>query len=235
MQRILPPVVAALALATALGCAHTTPVAPKLTVAAAPAPAEAAAPVTVSAAPAAAAKAVQPAPAAREVVTSAALGAADAAALDAADAAEPATAPIAGAPAAPADEAAVPEAPMIDAALLAAQPPRRSAESGEAGAQNILDPWRPYGVGVVSKTAHSVTLAWRTDLDSKAIVYFGKSFGLSWRGYDGVAHENASSKYHQITIGGLSRFRSYTFAIVGRGFLGTQYDAYPIKTRTNLF
>ena len=88
---------------------------------------------------------------------------------------------------------------------------------------------------MVTKTAKSVTLAWRTDLDSKAIIYFGKSFGLSRRGYDGVYHVTNSSKFHQVTITGLSRFRSYTFSVVGTGALGMQFPTYPFKTRTNLF
>ncbi|MEB3330758.1 MAG: hypothetical protein VKQ33_16150 [Candidatus Sericytochromatia bacterium] len=131
----------------------------------------------------------------------------------------------------PADEAAIPEAPAFD---LGGQP-RRITASGEAGAQSLLDPWRPYGVGVVSKTATSVTLAWRTDLAARAIVYHGKTFGLSRRGYDGVYHVNRKAKTQQVTLSGLSRFRSYTFVVVGLGELTMQFPSYPVQVRTRLF
>jgi hypothetical protein len=134
-------------------------------------------------------------------------------------------------PAPPTDEAAIPEAPAFD---LGAEP-RRMAAAGDAEAQSILDPWRPYGVGVVSKTATSVTLAWRTDLAARAIVYHGKTFGLSRRGYDGVYHVNEKAKTQQVTITGLSRFRSYTFVVVGLGELTMQFPSYPVQVRTHLF
>jgi hypothetical protein len=135
------------------------------------------------------------------------------------------------APVPPGDEAAIPEAPAFD---LTGEP-RRMAAVGEAGAQSLLDPWRPYGVGVVSKTGTSVTLAWRTDLSARAIVYFGKTFGLSSRGYDGVYHVNDKAKTQQVTITGLSRFRSYTFVVVGLGELTMQFPSYPVQVRTHLF
>ncbi|MEB3198871.1 MAG: hypothetical protein VKP62_16895 [Candidatus Sericytochromatia bacterium] len=129
----------------------------------------------------------------------------------------------------PADSVAIPEAPQFDLAV------RRSTAAGEAESQNILDPWRPYGVGIMKKTATSVTIAWRTDADAKGIVYFGKTFGLERRGYDGVYHLNKSEKLQQVTIEGLSRFRSYTFTVVGLGPLGMQFPSYPFQTRTHLF
>ena len=222
MRRIVPTALSLLAIATALGCAQSNPAAKLATAPAA----------RTFAAEAASAPAVATAPAATVRVVTGPEADAQEAAEAAAD-----TAPVVaieGAPTPPADEA-VAEAPMVDFAALSAAPARRSVATGEAGAANILDPWRPYGVGIVSKTATTVTLAWRTDLDSKAIVYFGKSFGLSRRGYDGVAHDTNSSKFHQITITGLSRFRSYTFGVVGLGALGMQFPTYPFKTRTNLF
>lgn len=137
-------------------------------------------------------------------------------------------------PEAPADDTAVPEAPDFDLGLLGSEGARRLEASG-AETQSILDPWRPYGLGVVRKTARSITLAWRTDLEAKAIVYYGKSFGLSRRGYDGVKHVKKSAKVHEVTLEGLSRFRSYTFTVVGLGPLTMQFPSYPLKTRTNLF
>lgn len=138
------------------------------------------------------------------------------------------------APLPPADEAAVAEAPAFDLGLLGSEGTRRLEASG-AEAQGLLDPWRPYGVGVVKKTGTTVTLAWRTDLEAKAIVYFGKSLGLNQRGYDGVMHVTKSAKVQQVTLEGLSRFRSYTFTVVGLGPLTMQFPSYPLKTRTNLF
>lgn len=221
MRRTVPTTLSLLALATALGCAQANPAAKLAVIPAAP---EAA---PKAAAPNATATVTVRAAAAPSEVTELALEQAEAATEAAVTVAEGAPAPVA--------EAEVPEAPLVDLASLAAQLPRRSAATGEAGAQNILDPWRPYGVGVMSKTATSVTLAWRTDLDSKAIVYFGKSFGLSRRGYDGVYHDTDSRKVHQVTITGLSRFRSYTFSVIGLGALGMQFPTYPFKTRTHLF
>ena len=209
MRRLVPTTLSLLAIATALGCAQANPTA-KLAVTAAPA------------APQAAARAAEPTEAAEL-----ALERQEAAAAPTVKVVEGAPAPVA--------EAEVAEAPLVDLASLAAQLPRRSAQAADAGAQNSLDPWRPYGVGVMSKTATSVTLAWRTDLDSKAIIYFGKSFGLQSRGYDGVYHDTDSRKVHQVTITGLSRFRSYTFSVIGLGALGMQFPTYPFKTRTHLF
>jgi len=137
-------------------------------------------------------------------------------------------------PLAPVDEEAIPEAPAFDVGAINVESMRRLEAAG-GDAQSILDPWRPYGLGVVRKTATTVTLAWRTDLEAKAIVYFGKTFGLSRRGYDGVIHVNKSAKVQQVTLEGLSRFRSYTFTVVGLGPLTMQFPSYPLKTRTNLF
>lgn len=201
------------------GCAHEAPTASRLVTSATPVAAKAAA-------PAAAAKAVAPA-VTREVVTAEAPEAAEVADN------EPAGPVIAGAPAAVA-EAAVTEAPEVAADFAPRFSIAADATPADAEAASLLDPWRPYGVGVVAKTGTSVTLAWRTDLKTKAIVYYGKSLGLTNRGYDGVAHDPNKSTYHEITIGGLSRFRSYTFAVVGLGELTLQYPAYPIKTRTRL-
>lgn len=223
MRRIVPTSLSILALATAVGCAQANP-AGKLAVTAV-----AQAPATTRAA-AAAPEAPRSLPATVRTIAGP-----EADAIEAAEAADDTpTVAVPGAPT-PVDEASVPEAPLVDLASLAAQMPRRSVATGEAGAQNILDPWRPYGVGVMTKTATSVTLAWRTDLDSKAIVYFGKSFGLSRNGYDGVWHVTDRHKNHQVTITGLSRFRSYTFAVIGIGELGMQFPTYPFKTRTHLF
>ncbi len=166
MRLTLPSVLSALALTSALGCAHTVPTA---TLAAAPVA------QTAKAAVPAATKAATPVKAAaaattREIVLSPSASDAD---LAAADTSVEASA-IEGAPVAPADEASVPEAPAFDVSSLATR--KMEATGGDASAQNWLDPWRPYGVGIVAKTSDSVTLAWRTDLNSRAIIYFGKSF-----------------------------------------------------------
>lgn len=221
MRRLVPTTLSILAVATAFGCAQSNPAAKLAVTAVAP---EAAAPKDALKAAAATVtvRAAEPTTEAAEL------------AQEQAEAATAAVTVAAGAPA-PVAEAEVAEAPLVDLASLAAQLPRRSAATADAGAQNILDPWRPYGVGVMSKTATSVTLAWRTDLDSKAIIYFGKSFGLTSRGYDGVYHDTDSRKVHQVTITGLSRFRSYTFSVIGLGALGMQFPTYPFKTRTHLF
>lgn len=219
MRPILPTVLSALALTSALGCAHTAPTA---TLAVAPAakataatPLKAAAIATVAATTTAST---------REVVLSPSATDAEMAAVDLTDVA----AAIEGAPAAPSDEAAIPEAPAFDVSSIATR-------KFEAGTTNILDPWRPYGIGIVQKTHDTVTLAWRTHLSSRGMIYFGKSFGISWKGYNGVCYDNNKSKYHQVTVGGLSRFRSYTFTVVGLGELGMQFPTYAFKTRTPLF
>lgn len=228
MRRIVPTTLSLMALATAIGCAQANPATKPLLDGGAAAQQRIGGP----AAPVRAAAITEPARALPVATVRTVAGPGADTAAEAAN--DTPTLAVPGAPA-PVDEAGVPEAPMVDLASLAAQMPRRSAATGEAGAQNILDPWRPYGVGVMTKTATSVTLAWRTDLDSKAIVYFGKSFGLSRNGYDGVWHVTDSAKLHQVTITGLSRFRSYTFTVIGTGALGMQFPTYPFKTRTHLF
>jgi hypothetical protein len=108
-------------------------------------------------------------------------------------------------------------------------------ETGSSSAANIMDPWRPYGMGVSMATHDSVTLTWRTDLNSRALIYFAKTWGISYTGFTQVYPENNNAKFHQVTIPGLSRFRKYRFLVVGLAPLGMQFPSYPIDFRTKLF
>ncbi len=108
--------------------------------------------------------------------------------------------------------------------------------AGDVESASILDPWRPNFVGVINRTATSVTLAWNTTAKTRGAVYFGRSLFLRWAGYNQARYVGKSQSNHQVTIEGLSRFTGYTFAVVGLDpILQTQYPAPPIRTRTHLF
>jgi hypothetical protein len=123
----------------------------------------------------------------------------------------------------------------MKATTAIAAPVNVRRETGTSNAANILDPWRPYGLGVSMATHDSVTLTWRTDLNSRAVIYFAKTWGISYTGYTQVYPENNNATFHQVTIGGLSRFRKYRFMVVGLAPLGMQFPSYPLDFRTKLF
>lgn len=151
--------------------------------------------------------------------------------------------------AASANTAQVAELDDDQAPLLSEQPvaPSREIVTGEgpaaaahgstdeATSQFILDPYRPYGVGVSGQSSSAITLQWRTDLNSKATVYYGKVGVFGFRGYTHVWQVNDSRKVHQTTITGLNRWSKYRIMVVGLAPLGFQFPTWEIEAKTKLF
>lgn len=99
-----------------------------------------------------------------------------------------------------------------------------------------VDERTPYGVVVVDRTAHTATLAWRTDQPTRAIVQYGRTWGFKKHGYTDSFLDEVAKTDHKITITGLRRFTSYTFKVTAVTALGLKFsDNQDRKFRTKFW
>jgi hypothetical protein len=130
--------------------------------------------------------------------------------------------------------------PVVSAPEAVAEPVEAPAElvpaptvraEGDVSAANILDPWRPMGLRVSHTDHDAITLTWRTELESRAVIYFGKS---SSPNYTFVQADDTKRKSHTVRVDGLSRYTKYRFVVVGLGPVGMQFPSEPLEQRTRL-
>ncbi|MDB5098061.1 MAG: hypothetical protein JWM80_2482 [Cyanobacteria bacterium RYN_339] len=117
---------------------------------------------------------------------------------------------------------------------LAQLPEPTVRAEGDIAASNILDPWRPMAFTASHTDHNAVTLTWRTELESRAMVYFGKSTGFETHGFTNVQAEDIKRKSHTLRIEGLSRYTKYRFLVVGLGPVGLQFPSSSLDVRTKL-
>lgn len=145
-----------------------------------------------------------------------------------------------------AQSASVQELDHDRVALLAEQPvaPTREIVTGEgssaAGTVAIpttnpaIEPFRPFGLGVVGHSSSAITLSWQTPQAAPAIVYFGKVGLFGFRGYTHTWQVPVASRTQQVTITGLNRLSKYRFMVVGLSPDGFQFPTWEVEGRTKL-
>jgi hypothetical protein len=100
--------------------------------------------------------------------------------------------------------------------------------------QDTLEPWEPYALGAIEETGDSLTIGWRTEQDSRAIVYIGKASTFATEGYTQVLPQNTKARSHQVKISGLERFTKYKVKVLGLAPLGLRCPSQPIEVRTGM-
>lgn len=129
--------------------------------------------------------------------------------------------------------------PPADAPAEAGDDPKSisiAAVDGAPDGSYRIDERTPYGVVVVERSAHTATIAWRTDVATKGIVQYGRTWGFDKNGYTDSFRDDVAKTDHKITITGLRRFTSYTFLVTAVTPLGLQFsDKTPRKFRTKFW
>lgn len=135
-------------------------------------------------------------------------------------------------PRSPADEAA--EDARIAAAAKAA---------ADAPPNYNVDDRMPYGVVLVSRTATTATIAWRTNVPTKGIIQFAKTrdfkgnalLRISPKGFTDQVLDDVAKTDHKYTLTGLSRFTSYTFKVTAQTALGLKFPEQERPFRTKFW
>lgn len=134
-------------------------------------------------------------------------------------------------PASPAAEAA-------EDAKLAAE--AKAAE--DAPPPYNIDDRMPYGVVVAERSAHTLTIAWRTNVPTKGLIEFAKTrdyagsklFHITPKGFTDSVRDDVAKTDHKYVITGLSRFTSYTFKVTAVTALGLPF-AEKVRTQRTKF
>lgn len=135
-------------------------------------------------------------------------------------------------PASPADEAAEDERLAAVAQAAAEAPPPYN-----------IDDRMPYGVVVAARSATTVTIAWRTNVPTRARIQFAKTRdfnGISWlgkdpKGFTDMVTDEVAKTDHKYTITGLSRFTSYTYKVTAVTALGLTFPEKERPFRTKFW
>lgn len=127
------------------------------------------------------------------------------------------------------------EPPAGTPAELGDDPANISIASTDDGSYRI-DERTPYGVVVVERSAHTATLAWRTDVPTKGLIQYGRTWGFDKNSFTDSYRDDVAKTDHKITITGLRRFTSYTFRVTAVTPLGLQFsDKVDRKFRTKFW
>jgi hypothetical protein len=87
-----------------------------------------------------------------------------------------------------------------------------------------VDERTPYGVVVVKRSAHTATIAWRTDVPTKGVVDYGYAWGFDKKGFTEAFKDDVAKTDHEITLTNLSRFRAYNFKVTAVTPLGLRFS-----------
>jgi hypothetical protein len=103
----------------------------------------------------------------------------------------------------------------------------------------------PYGVVVVERSAHTATIAWRTNAPTKGLIEFTKTRDFlgnkllrkAPKGFTGceTAKDDVAKTDHKYVITGLSRYTSYTFKVTAVTPLGLKFPEKEHTLRTKFW
>jgi hypothetical protein len=124
-------------------------------------------------------------------------------------------------PATPADEAAEDARLAAEAKVAEDSPPPYN-----------VDDRMPYGVVVADRSAHTLTIAWRTNVPTKGLIEFAKTrdfagnkfLRIAPKGFTDRVRDDVAKTDHKYVITGLSRFTSYTFKVTAVTALGLKFE-----------
>ena len=190
-------------------------------------------PVAV-AAPVAPVLAAQAAPEGASIITShtgrvaptvtAARGPAASVALAPAPEAELADAPAGAAPVEDLAADGPDDPPMIAAYLAAEDPPSYN-----------VDDRTPYNVVIPARSAHTTTIAWHTEVPTRAIIEYGRAWGFDKNGYTHKVVDDVAKTDHQYTLTELRRWTGYVYRVTAVTPLGLKFPEQERKFRTKFW
>lgn len=142
-----------------------------------------------------------------------------------------------------------PEAPPSGLTALAAKaqslsalamgpddPPGLVLHAVEAAPPNFFITDRtPYGVVVTERSAHSVTIAWRTELPTTGRIEYGRAWGFDKQGYTGELRDEVAKTDHKLTLTDLRRWTGYRFRVTAYSALGLAFPEQERNFRTKFW
>lgn len=103
-------------------------------------------------------------------------------------------------------------------------PPTLANAAYEDAPSYQIDDRIPYGVAVVTRMAHSTTIAWRTEVPTRGTIDYGRVWGFGKNGYTGEYTDEIAKTDHQITLTDLRRFTAYQFKVTAITPLGLRFQ-----------
>lgn len=113
---------------------------------------------------------------------------------------------------------------FISAYMAAAEPPSYN-----------VDDRIPYGVVVAERSAHTATIAWRTEVPTRGIIEYGRSWGFDKNGYTHQFVDDVPKTDHMIALTDLRRWTGYTYKITAVTALGLKFPEQERKFRTKFW
>jgi hypothetical protein len=98
-----------------------------------------------------------------------------------------------------------------------------------------IDDRIPYGVVVAEKSAHTATIAWRTEVPTRGIIEYGRSWGFDKNGFTEQFVDDVPKTDHMIALTKLRRFTGYTYKITAITSLGLKFPEQERKFRTKFW
>lgn len=93
----------------------------------------------------------------------------------------------------------------------------------------------PYGVVVTERSAHTATIAWRTELPTTGVIEFGRAWGFDKKGYTNELRDEVAKTDHKLTITDLRRWTGYRFRITAYSALGLPFPEQERSFRTKFW
>lgn len=98
-----------------------------------------------------------------------------------------------------------------------------------------VDDRTAYGIVVTEIGAHTATISWATEVPTRGVIHYGRSWGFDQHGYTDTMKDDLASEYHKLTITGLRRFTGYEFEITTIDALGLSFDEKQRSFRTKFW
>jgi hypothetical protein len=93
----------------------------------------------------------------------------------------------------------------------------------------------PYAVVVADRSAHTATISWATELPTRAVIEYGRSWGFEKHQFDLSAHDDVPAMFHKVTLTGLRRFTGYKYRITAIDTLGLKFPETTRHLRTKFW
>jgi hypothetical protein len=114
--------------------------------------------------------------------------------------------------------------PVGTPTVLGDDPVSMSAMAEEEAPSYKIDDRTPYGVVVAERTATTATFSWNTEVPTRGIIQYGRTWGFDKNGFTDSYKDDVPNTSHKITVTGLRRFTSYTFKITAVTPLGLKFS-----------
>lgn len=136
------------------------------------------------------------------------------------------------------DGMAVSAAPALPMAAIPDQddPPAIAAYmAAEDPPSYNVDDRTPYNVVIAERSAHTSTIAWHTEVPTKAVIEYGRAWGFDKNGFTHTFKDDVAKTDHQITLTELRRWTGYVYRVTAVTSLGLKFPEQERKFRTKFW